>query len=535
MSAEGAELIPVAEREAELTLSDGVRLRSHLWYPRHGGPWPALLMRQPYGRAIASTVAYAHPRWWAEQGYLVVVQDVRGQGDSEGRFGGFGQEASDTAETHAWVRALPECNGLLGCYGFSYQGVTQLLAPADAPPPECLAPAMAGLDERQHWCSEGGAHWWHLGLGWGLQLAALQARRKGDEEAWLTLRRSLEQGSYLREGRTLLERHDPDGMACRWFQQDPLTPDAWTVHTAPMTWLQRPMLLLGGWWDPHLLGILDLWQRSTAAGGDPELHIGPASHLQWWPQSQRLMLHFFDRHLKLSTDTPTSAASPRFWDLTRHEWQESLCATQHSWRLQGDGLTSIDPESGTLKAQEPGQGTVTIVHDPWRPVPAIGGHLSPDPGPAERSAIDQRADVATFTGGEVGQPVQLQGQPVLTLDASADQPGFDLCVALSRIPRGSSQVQQLSTGVLRVTGEPALLCSQRRIPLQPLLATLHPGDRLRLSIAGAAWPAVGVNPGTPEVASGPPGSRHRVVTMTLELAGSHLSLIPFDSGRVITD
>ena len=99
MSAEGAELIPVAEREAELTLSDGVRLRSHLWYPRHGGPWPALLMRQPYGRAIASTVTYAHPRWWAEQGYLVVVQDVRGQGDSEGRFGGFVQEASDTAET----------------------------------------------------------------------------------------------------------------------------------------------------------------------------------------------------------------------------------------------------------------------------------------------------------------------------------------------------------------------------------------------------------------------------------------------------
>ena len=146
MSAEGAELIPVAEREAELTLSDRVRLRSHLWYPRHGGPWPALLMRQPYGRAIASTVTYAHPRWWAEQGYLVVVQDVRGQGDSEGRFGGFVQEASDTAETHAWVRALPECNGLLGCYGFSYQGVTQLLAPADAPPPECLAPAMAGLD-----------------------------------------------------------------------------------------------------------------------------------------------------------------------------------------------------------------------------------------------------------------------------------------------------------------------------------------------------------------------------------------------------
>ena len=75
MSAEGAALNPVTEHEAELTLSDGVQLRSRLWHPQRGGPWPALVMRQPYGRSIASTVTYAHPRWWAEQGYLVVVQD----------------------------------------------------------------------------------------------------------------------------------------------------------------------------------------------------------------------------------------------------------------------------------------------------------------------------------------------------------------------------------------------------------------------------------------------------------------------------
>ena len=175
--------------------------------------------------------------------------------------------------------------------------------------------------------------------------------------------------------------------------------------------------------------------RSVAAQhrccGSPELHIGPASHLQWWPQAQRLMLHFFDRHLKLSTDIPTSVAAPQFWDQTSHEWQDLPRTTQQCWQLQGDGLTSIDPESGTLDSQEPGQGTVTFVHDPWRPVPAIGGHLSPDPGPAERSRIDQRADVATFTGCELGQPLKLQGQPVLTLRASGINPGL---ISVSRCP-----------------------------------------------------------------------------------------------------
>ena len=291
-----AETSGIACRPAALTLADGVVLQSRLWHPRQGGPWPALLMRQPYGSRIASTVTYAHPSWWASHGFLVVVQDVRGQGESEGVFRGFAQEANDTSATHAWVRQLPECNGRLGAYGFSYQGLTQLTAAEHDPPPDCTAPAMTGLDERRHWSCEGGAHWWHLGLGWGLQLAALQAQRRGDSAAWLKIRRSLEENRYLRDGPALLERHDPDGMAWRWLQSDPRNDQQWTVHRSPASWLQRPMLLIGGWWDPHLVGLLDLWHRSQAAGGQPSLHIGPASHLQWWPETQQLMLQFFQQH-----------------------------------------------------------------------------------------------------------------------------------------------------------------------------------------------------------------------------------------------
>ena len=152
------------------------------------------------------------PAW-----FLVVVQDVRGQGDSQGSFTGFSQEASDTADTLNWLRELPEVNGRIGLYGFSYQGLTQLLAPEDSPPPDCMAPAMCGLDERNHWSCEGEAHWWHLGLGWG-QLAALQARRRGDQSHWEEIRRSLEDGSYLRMA-SACWNNDPHGMAVRWFHQ----------------------------------------------------------------------------------------------------------------------------------------------------------------------------------------------------------------------------------------------------------------------------------------------------------------------------
>ena len=72
--------------DKSLVLRDGVRLISRIWLPNSKGPWPALLMRQPYGREIASTITYSHPEWWATKGYMVIIQDVRGMGSSEGVF-----------------------------------------------------------------------------------------------------------------------------------------------------------------------------------------------------------------------------------------------------------------------------------------------------------------------------------------------------------------------------------------------------------------------------------------------------------------
>ena len=88
---------PINCFDTSLKLKDSTELISRIWLPNGKGPWPALLMRQPYGRQIASTITYAHPRWWASKGFMVIIQDVRGQGSSGGIFQGFSQEAKDTA------------------------------------------------------------------------------------------------------------------------------------------------------------------------------------------------------------------------------------------------------------------------------------------------------------------------------------------------------------------------------------------------------------------------------------------------------
>jgi len=516
-------------RDETLLLRDGINLKARIWIPPNEGPWPALLMRQPYGREIASTVTYNHPAWWAKHGYLVVIQDVRGQGGSDGNFCGFKQEASDTSQTHDWVRSLPECNGLLGTYGFSYQGLTQLIAEPHTHPPECLAPAMTGLDENKHWSCDGGAFWWHLGLSWGLQLAALKANRNGDIKSWDRIRCSLESKSYLREGPLLLKEIDPQGMAFDWLIRSNKSNQEWITHKPSATWLKQPMLLIGGWWDPHLAGIIDLYKKSVAAGGNPELHIGPATHLQWWEESQELLLCFFNRHLQ-STKPIKEKEEPkqRLWNLTSKEWQssnQSTCASPY-WGLISYGAACIDSQEGLLKPNKKGTGSINIVHDPWRPVPSIGGHLSPKPGEVDRKILDRRFDIATFTSTELHSKIQLEGIPVLELIVQADKEGFDLCVALSIVTKGQDKVVQISTGTLRVLGDLAKKPLPRKVTLQAVLADLRQGERLRISIAGSAWPAIGVNPGNEEQPCAASGPHCNVITMNLDLSESNFHVLP---------
>ncbi len=556
----------IRARPVWMRCADGVRLASRLWCPPGPGPWPALLMRQPYGSALASTITYAHPHWYAERGFLVVVQDVRGRGESEGTFGGFEQEAADGAEAVRWVRGLPECNGRLGTYGFSYQGLSQLLngggSPARPDPfPDCLAPAMCGLDERRDWASEGGAHWWALGLAWALQLAAQGAQRRNDGRGWRALRRALESGDYLEEGPALLDEHDPEGMGLAWLRANPRDPAGWRVHEPAPALLRRPMLLIGGWHDPHLRGVLDLRQRALAAGGRPTLLVGAWSHLRWRGGVDAQQLAFFRRHLGggegLADSPGVGLAGPpgvglagppgedsgpapsgrsigpgEIWlqDATTEEWfglDPASAPPAQCWRLASDGRAAIRVDEGRLVDGAGGAAhPVVVVHDPWRPVPGRGGHLGGEAHLPDRAELDGRGEVACFSTAPFQGPRRLLGRPSLRLRVVADQPGFDLCAALAVVGADGATARQLCTGVLRVVGEEAMAPLERRVHLQPLAATVGAGERLRLSLAPAAWPQVAVNGGDGREPWGGPTAAHRPITLTLLLADAALEIGP---------
>nr|BFF16823.1 hypothetical protein GCM10025730_03440 [Promicromonospora thailandica] len=71
----------VVEVDVPVPMRDGVTLATNVWRPQSPGPFPALLVRTPYGKDDAGT--FGNPKLpdvfaLVAAGYAVVAQDVRG-------------------------------------------------------------------------------------------------------------------------------------------------------------------------------------------------------------------------------------------------------------------------------------------------------------------------------------------------------------------------------------------------------------------------------------------------------------------------
>lgn len=527
-----------------------IRLDADVYYPIGEGPFPVLLMRQPYGRAIASTVVYAHPTWYASHGYIVVIQDVRGRGTSGGEFDLFRHEADDGYATVQWAAGLPQSSGAVGMYGFSYQGMTQLYAAAKKPPGlRAIAPAMVGYDLYADWAYENGALPLQVGLGWALQLAAETARLKADQVAYQALRQAahaLPLADAVPACPQVLKTCAPDSFFHQWLDH-PRPDDYWQALQPDLRGVDLPMLHIGGWYDPYLRGDLRLYQQMVAQSRAPQaLWIGPWGHLPWGrrvgavdfgPEADspidRLQIRWFDQLLKGAPSALEPAQAPiQLFVMGLNQWRGCdrwPTAPGQAFYLSSTGLAGMRQDDGLLSAEipQPQAGTAfcpdVMVHDPWRPVPSLGGHCGLPPGPFDRAAIDCRTDVLTYSTAALPEALTLVGTPTVTLYCRADAPSFDLSVVLSEV-HGDGRVLNLTQGQCRVD-HPATPDAQPQpiaLALQPTACQLALGGRLRLSVAAACFPAYAVNSGTGAGPGECPQIDHRIITISL----AHGALYP---------
>ena len=155
-------------KEVMIPMRDGIHLQTAILTPLdRTAPLPILLERTPYG--VPEKPPAPTPARWTElahDGYIFVIQNLRGRFKSEGVFKLSSQvdltdpkstnETTDAYDTIDWlVKNIPQNNGRVGIYGVSYDGLTAALSllqphPALKAVSEQASPADQWMNDDDH-------------------------------------------------------------------------------------------------------------------------------------------------------------------------------------------------------------------------------------------------------------------------------------------------------------------------------------------------------------------------------------------------
>jgi hypothetical protein len=114
------------------------------------------MIRTPYNKKAERTVEPA--RWFAGQGYIVAIQDVRGKFESQGEYTVSAHDTEDGYDTIDWLASQPWSTGKVGTYGCSYLGENQIeTATLRNPHHVTMIPQASGGARRYFALYQGGA------------------------------------------------------------------------------------------------------------------------------------------------------------------------------------------------------------------------------------------------------------------------------------------------------------------------------------------------------------------------------------------
>jgi len=286
-------------RSADIAMRDGVTLHTEWLIPAGATmPLPILFRRTPYGVPNARPeMLTSGLRELAEEGYIFVMQDIRGRYRSQGGFvmqrplrdsGSTSiDESTDAYDTIDWlVKNVPNNNGRVGMFGVSYDGWTAAMAMLDPHPAlkavsEQASPADMFIGDDFH-------HNGAFRLSYGFEYAYLTEASKENSEYRFTPPDTYDW--YLKVGplRNIQTKVLRDTVLPTWrdFAQHPNYDAFWqrqSMHRS-LTRVTVPTLNVAGWWDQEdfygpvtiyrTLEKRDSLQRNT-------LVVGPWIHGSW--------------------------------------------------------------------------------------------------------------------------------------------------------------------------------------------------------------------------------------------------------------
>ncbi|MCW8195356.1 CocE/NonD family hydrolase [Proteobacteria bacterium 005FR1] len=511
---------PSPSVEEFATMRDGVKLAADVYKPQGEGPWPVVLMRTPYGKGNMARGG-SHMRY-TDAGYVYVVQDVRGKGNSEGEYIPFHHDREDGYDTVEWAAKQPWSNGKIGMTGASAMGIATNLAATANPPSLEAAYVIVAPHMRFDEASFVGGVFKQADVGNWME------RQGAGDQVPDTKRRVL------------------------WDEEWKARDTAPNLHNITI-----PMFNVGGWYDIFAYGLRNYMylQNFGAPGakGRQKLSMGPFGHGNLsgdlaYPGADSLgdtrsdddEIRWFNYWLKgedngIMDEPPVSyymmasARKEKASDL--NGWQ-----TSETWPPPHKPTRFYLQPGKKLANDLPPKNAKSISYkfDPKNPVPTVGGaNLTFERGPMDQRAIGERADYLRFETATLKEPVSIAGNVTVELWAATDGPDTDFIAKLIDVyPDGYEAIvldapiraryregRRAEDVKMMVPGEPV----QLEIDLWHTAITFEPGHKIALHITSSSDPRFEVN----DNSGTPPGeaAKPRVATNTILLDAGHPSAL----------
>lgn len=489
----------IVERDVKLMTRDKVALATDIYRPagNDGKPLPGqfatILERTPYGKSQATTrhASIEVAEILASHGYVVIYQDCRGRGKSEGEYVKYLSDGNDGHDCCAWIVTQPWSNGRIGTMGLSYAAHTQAaLASAGAPGVVAMYMDSGGFSNAfQGGIRQGGA--FELKQATWAFSQAVEAPEVRDDPVKLAALKAVDIKAWFAQ-MPWKRGHSPLSLVPEY---EDYVFDQWEHGTFDDYW-QQPgiyaagyydrfpdvaVTIISSWYDPYPRTATENYLGLKARGrGVQRLVLGPWTHgnreltysgnVDFGPAATfagnvatsylDAKLDWFDRHLKAEKRAASADPEVRLFVMGGGSGRRrSDGRMDHGGKWRAERAWPIDRAraaphylhaDGSLSTDKPrmAKSSKTFLYDPQHPVPTIGGTVTSGQPVMIGGAFDQREgpeffgsrmpyrplserpDILVFQTAPLLIDVEVTGPIEANLWVSSDCPDTDFTIKL---------------------------------------------------------------------------------------------------------
>ena len=490
-----------------VAMRDGVHLSTDIYYSGSlTKAKPTILIRTVYNK----NQTFGWNTVWeklSQQGYNIVIQDIRGRFESEGHYNIARGRREDGIDTLDWIIEQRWSNGKVGLSGCSYLGETQVVLETTNHPALVVGQPQSSASgyyrPGRAWQSfSGGAFELGQTAGWfassgstmfygpnltgkprsqwfnSKQAESFNMLPEYDFQQYLKNIKTLPTSGLLKRSHAYPSEYEnwrnnaPDS---EYFRSMDLVQQTDSVSV--------PNLFFDTWYDYGARETLMMAEQFRQQGKTQQSRqhqyvvIGPGTHCDFPEQEkdvsvgrrplqnitqpyQQYQLDWYNFWLKGQDNQATKRAFLTYYVLGENTWRTAeqwpIENTQYTkWYLSHSEKANSRLGGGQLKRTVAKHSNMDqFIYDPDNPVPSLGGHTcctgtSSEAGGYDQASIELRDDVLVYTSAQLTEGVEVTGVIKAKLFVSSSALDTDFTVKLVDVyPNG--EAYNVQEGVTRM-------------------------------------------------------------------------------------